>query len=37
MRLRVVLPAFWDDEDIGHVSWDARLTLIGMWPYVQDN
>ncbi len=37
MRMRVVVPAFWDDEDIGNLSWDARLTLVGMWSYVQDN
>jgi hypothetical protein len=35
--MRVVLPTFWDDEGIGLLSWDARLTLIAMWSYVQDN
>jgi hypothetical protein len=36
MRLRVVQPAFWDDERIGELSWDARLLLVGMWSYVRD-
>jgi hypothetical protein len=37
MRMRVVLPTFWDDEGVGRLSWDARLALIAMWSYVQDN
>jgi hypothetical protein len=37
MRMRVVQPTFWDDEGISQLSWDARLALIAMWSYVQDN
>lgn len=36
MRLRVVQPDFYDTEQIGALSWDARLVLIGLWSYVRD-
>ena len=35
--MRVVLPGFSHDEDIGLGSSDARLTLIAVSFYVQDN
>ena len=36
MRIRVIQPAFYDTEQIGALSWDARLVLIGLWSYVRD-
>ncbi len=35
-RNRMIKPEFWDDEKLGSVSRDARLTFIGMWNNSDD-
>lgn len=37
MRIRTIKPEFWASEDIAALTWDERLTLIGLWSYVDDN
>jgi uncharacterized phage protein (TIGR02220 family) len=35
-RIRSVKPEFWDDEKLGKICRDARLTFIGMWTFADD-
>jgi hypothetical protein len=37
MRIRSILPAFWESEDVAAMPWDTRLVFIGLWSYVDDN
>lgn len=37
MRIRSILPAFWESEDIAAMDWETRLVFIGLWSYVDDN
>ena len=37
MRIRSILPAFWESEDVAAMEWDTRLVFIGLWSYVDDN
>ena len=37
MRIRSILPKFYESEDVGAMSWETRLVFIGLWSYVDDN
>jgi hypothetical protein len=37
MRIRSIVPKFWESEDIERLDWDTRLLFIGLWSYVDDN
>ena len=35
-RCRIVKPEFWDDEKLSKISFQARLTYIGIWNFCDD-
>ena len=37
MRIRSILPKFWESEDVGRMDWSTRLVFIGLWSYADDN
>jgi hypothetical protein len=37
MRIRSILPKFYESEDIGAMDWNTRLVFIGLWSYADDN
>ena len=37
MRIRSILPKFYDSTDVGEMDWDTRLVFIGLWSYCDDN
>jgi len=37
MRIRSILPKFYESEDIGAMDWHTRLVFIGLWSYADDN
>ena len=37
MRIRSILPKFYESEDVGRMDWHTRLIFIGLWSYVDDN
>ncbi len=37
MRIRSILPRFWESEDVGSMDWETRLLFVGLWSYVDDN
>jgi hypothetical protein len=37
MRIRSLVPKFWESEDIERLPWDTRLVFIGLWSYADDN
>ena len=37
MRIRSIVPRFYESEDVGRMDWGTRLLFIGLWSYVEDN
>ena len=37
MRIRSIIPKFYESEDVGNMDWAPRLVFIGLWSYVDDN
>jgi len=37
MRIRSILPKFYESEDIGAMDWHTRLVFVGLWSYADDN
>ena len=37
MRIRSILPKFYESDDIGAMDWHTRLVFIGLWSYADDN
>lgn len=37
MRIRSIVPKFWESKDVERLSWDTRLVFIGLWSYADDN
>lgn len=37
MRIRSILPKFYESEDVGAMDWHTRLLFIGLWSYADDN
>lgn len=35
-RCRIIKPEFWDDERLSSISFQARLTYIGIWNFCDD-
>jgi len=37
MRIRSIIPKFYESDDIGAMDWHTRLVFIGLWSYADDN